>query len=57
MAALHALALETAEELLERVSRDTEPETGFVDEFGPVMVVHVGPGLSGLAWWWEPPTP
>jgi hypothetical protein len=19
-----------------------------------VMVVHTGPGLYGLAWWWEP---
>jgi len=21
--------------------------------FGPVMVVHTGPGLLGLSWWWE----
>lgn len=53
VAALHALAVDTAHELLERVTRDTEPATSFVDEFGPVMVVHVGPGLAGLAWWWE----
>ena len=53
VAALHALAVDTAHELLERVTKDTEPATSFVDEFGPVMVVHVGPGLSGLAWWWE----
>jgi hypothetical protein len=19
-----------------------------------VMIVHVGPGVIGLAWWWEP---
>ena len=30
------------------------PATAFVGEFGPVMVVHTGPGLAGLAWWWEP---
>jgi DegV family protein with EDD domain len=23
--------------------------------FSSVMVAHTGPGLSGLAWWWEPP--
>jgi fatty acid-binding protein DegV len=26
----------------------------FVASFGSVMLVHVGPGLVGLAWWWEP---
>ena len=25
--------------------------------FGPVMVVHTGPGLAGIAWWWEEPDP
>jgi hypothetical protein len=27
----------------------------FVGEFGPVMVVHTGAGLAGLAWWWDDP--
>jgi DegV family protein with EDD domain len=51
--ALHALALDNAGRLLEEVRREVEPATGLVSEFSPVMVVHVGPGLLGLAWWWE----
>jgi DegV family protein with EDD domain len=51
--ALHALAPDAARDLLERVRAVTEPSTAFVAEFGSVMVVHTGPGLVGLAWWWE----
>jgi len=51
--ALHALALETAERLLELAQEQFGAETSFVGEFGPVMVVHTGPGLTGLAWWWD----
>lgn len=51
--ALHALAPDAAHLLLSRVRSVTEPATAFVGEFGPVMVVHTGPGLVGLAWWWE----
>ena len=54
VAALHALAVSTATELLTRVSGLEHPATAFVGEFGPVMVVHTGPNLAGLAWWWEP---
>jgi len=39
--------------IAEAVCREVEPETGLVAEFGPVMVVHTGPGLLGLSWWWE----
>ena len=53
VAALHALAVDTAQELLERVSAIETPATSFVGEFGPVMVVHTGPGLAGLAWYWD----
>ena len=53
VAALHALAVETAQELLERVRASFEPAASFIGEFGPVMVVHTGPGLAGLAWWWD----
>jgi fatty acid-binding protein DegV len=35
VAALHALAVDIARELLERVSSEAEPATSFVDEFGP----------------------
>jgi DegV family protein with EDD domain len=55
-ARLHLIALhapEGAERLLEGVCREVEPATGLVAEFGPVMVVHTGPGLLGLSWWWE----
>jgi DegV family protein with EDD domain len=55
VAALHALAVDTAHELLNRVTEEVDPATSFVGEFGPVMVVHTGPGLAGLAWWWESP--
>ena len=50
---LHALALDTADRLLARVEQQYAPATAFVGEFGPVMVVHTGPGLAGLAWWWD----
>jgi len=52
--ALHALAAGEAKELLSRVEAEFEPATAFIGEFGSVMVVHTGPGLVGLAWWWEP---
>jgi DegV family protein with EDD domain len=51
--ALHALAPDAARRLLDRVEAEVTPETGFVGEFGSVMVVHTGPGLVGLAWWWD----
>ena len=44
-----------AHRLLERVEQQFGPTTAFVGEFGPVMVVHTGPGLAGLAWWWDDP--
>lgn len=57
VAALHALAPRRAAELLEAVRAEFEPATAIVGAFGPVMVVHTGPGLFGLAWWWEEPGP
>ena len=54
VAALHALAPATSPTTCSPASRRTDdPATAFVGEFGPVMVVHTGPGLAGLAWWWE----
>jgi len=55
VAALHALELGTAEELLAEVGAIVEPASAFVGSFSPVMVAHTGPGLAGLAWWWEEP--
>jgi DegV family protein with EDD domain len=54
VAALHALEPATAEDLLARVSARVRPTSAFVGSFSPVMVAHTGPGLVGLAWWWEP---
>lgn len=51
--ALHALNPEGADELLSAVRAELVPETAFVGTFGPVMVAHTGPGVTGLAWWWE----
>ena len=53
VAALHAQALPVATALLDRVTAEFAPVESFVGAFGPVMVVHTGPGLAGLAWWWE----
>lgn len=53
VAALHALAAERAEQLLGAVREEVEPATAFVGPFSSVMVAHTGPGLLGLAWWWE----
>ena len=55
VAALHAGAPEPAERLLEQVRAEIEPATAFLGSFSPVMVVHTGPGLVGLAWWWDEP--
>ncbi|HYL52200.1 MAG TPA: DegV family protein [Acidimicrobiia bacterium] len=54
VAALHAQAEASANELLTRVRAEVDPATAFVGPFGSVMVVHTGPGLVGLAWRWEP---
>lgn len=51
--ALHALDELAATRLLEGVRAEHEPEEAFVGRFGPVMVAHTGPGVRGLAWWWE----
>jgi DegV family protein with EDD domain len=53
VAALHALARDEAELLIEAVKTES-PMTSFIGEFDAVMVAHTGPGLTGLAWWWEP---
>lgn len=50
---LHALAPEAADHLVRAVLAEAEPATCLVGTFGPVMVAHTGPGVTGLAWWWE----
>jgi DegV family protein with EDD domain len=56
LAVMHAVAPESAVALLERAVAVEAPASSFVAEFSSVMVVHAGPGLVGLAWWWEPVT-
>jgi DegV family protein with EDD domain len=53
VAALHALDPGDAEWLLDHLRKEVEPASAFVGEFSAVMVAHTGPGLVGLAWWWE----
>jgi DegV family protein with EDD domain len=61
VAGLHAAAEADAEVLVKRVKDELAPEapvTELILEFSPVMVAHTGPGLVGLAWWWQrPPNP
>lgn len=53
VAALHALAPEPAARLLAAVRSEVEPATAFVGSFGTGMIVHSGPGVIGMAWWWD----
>jgi fatty acid-binding protein DegV len=57
VAGLHASADADAEALVKRVRDELTPDapaTELILEFSPVMVAHTGPGLVGLAWWWQP---
>lgn len=53
VAAMHASDPEAAEHLLAGVRAHAEPAAAWVGSFSPVMVAHTGPGLVGLAWWWD----
>jgi DegV family protein with EDD domain len=53
VAAYHALVPDAAARLLEELAREITPASTFVGEFSSVMVAHTGPGLVGLAWWWQ----
>jgi len=57
-ATLHAAVMQAQESeqshALLHALLEAEPRTDwFFGSFGPVMLAHVGPGLWGLAWWWE----
>ncbi len=54
LAVLEAEAPDRARLLLDEVLAEVPDADWFIGSFGPVMVVHVGPGITGLAWWWEP---
>jgi len=56
VAGLHASAEADAEVLVKRVRDELAPDapaSELILEFSPVMVAHTGPGLVGLAWWWQ----
>lgn len=53
VAALHADDADEARRLLEAAGEDAEVATAFVAEFDPAMIVHTGPDVLGLAWWWD----
>ena len=55
VAAMHASRPDAAERLLRAVRDRAEPTSEWVGSFSPVMVAHTGPGLVGLAWWWDRP--
>jgi DegV family protein with EDD domain len=53
VAVLHARAPGPAAILQARVEAEPDIAQVFVGPFGPVMEAHTGPGLVGMAWWWD----
>ncbi len=53
LAALHALDPERSLSLLTAVRTEVTPVEEFVGSFGTGMIVHSGPQVVGLAWWWD----
>lgn len=54
LAVSHALDPGAAKRLVEVIRAEVEPASWLVESFSPVMVAHTGPGVVGLAWYWEP---
>jgi DegV family protein with EDD domain len=52
-AALHAADPATAAELQRELETMADDVDVFVAPFSPVMIAHTGPGLAGVAWWWD----
>jgi DegV family protein with EDD domain len=53
VAVMHADILEWADQLKIMVEHQLHPENMIVTSFTPVMAVHTGPGLIGLAYYWH----
>lgn len=49
----HALDPGAAEVLVGVIRAEVEPASCLIESFSPVMVAHTGPGVVGLAWYWE----
>jgi DegV family protein with EDD domain len=55
LAALHCFSRQRADQIVVAVSAHSSLEECFIGQFSPVMVAHTGPGVWGMAWWWEDP--
>ena len=53
LAGLHALDADGASELLRLVREEVRPEEEFIGSLSTAMIIHSGPGVVGLAWWWD----
>jgi DegV family protein with EDD domain len=53
LVAMHSVGTADAESLLASVRAEASPATSFLSGFGTSLVAHTGPGLVGLAWYWE----
>jgi len=51
VAVMHADALDRAKELMDEISSRFDCAELFITEFTPVMGVHTGPGLIGIAFY------
>jgi len=50
---MHADIMEWADQLRKMVEDQLHPESMMLTSFTPVMAVHTGPGLVGLAYYWQ----
>ena len=50
---MHADAIPRADALCQRLHALTADLDATVSPFGAAMVAHAGPGVLGLAWWWD----
>jgi DegV family protein with EDD domain len=54
VAVSHGAAATDASELIERLTRDINPDVVTVGGLGAAMLAHAGAGTLGLAWRWRP---
>ncbi len=53
VAVVHAQAPQDAQSLLDQINSEYTPATQLVGSFGEALQAAAGPGVSGLAWWWQ----
>lgn len=53
IAVVHAQAPQDAQNLLDAINAEFSPATQLVGSFGEALQAAAGPGVSGLAWWWQ----